>query len=90
MLAGTLPPNEIPTYIETWQEMGKPLEEHPGKSCRLFFSVISTVFLDRVKHIGVSNFNIAKLEELAAKAKVKPATNQVRIICDDNSFLQPT
>jgi len=58
---GTLRPDESPTYIETWQEMEKLLEKHP----------------DKVKHIGVSNFNIAKLKELVAKTKTKPATNQV-------------
>jgi len=34
MLAGTLPPGESPTYIETWQEMEKVLEKHPGRASR--------------------------------------------------------
>lgn len=31
ILAGTLPPDESPTYVETWQEMEKLLAKHPGK-----------------------------------------------------------
>jgi hypothetical protein len=34
MLAGALPPDESPTYVESWQEMEKHLEKHPGKPCR--------------------------------------------------------
>jgi diketogulonate reductase-like aldo/keto reductase len=34
---------------------------------------------DRVHAIGVSNFNIAKLEKLAKTQKIVPACNQVRI-----------
>jgi len=52
---------------------------------------VPTAFLDKVKHIGVSNFNIAKLEELAAKTKIKPATNQVGIgrFFGDDPYLHP-
>lgn len=32
---------------------------------------------DRVRAIGVSNFNIAKLEKLAKTQKIVPAVNQV-------------
>lgn len=32
---------------------------------------------DRVRAIGVSNFNVAKLEKLAKTQKIVPAVNQV-------------
>lgn len=35
--------------------------------------------LGLTKHIGVSNFNIPKLTELAAKAKIKPEVNQIEL-----------
>jgi diketogulonate reductase-like aldo/keto reductase len=38
---------------------------------------------EKVRAIGVSNFNIAKLEKLAKVQKIVPAVNQVRKILYD-------
>jgi glycerol 2-dehydrogenase (NADP+) len=52
--------------------------------------IVPTALLDKVKHIGVSNFNIDKLEKLAAEIKIKPATNQVGSISGEDPCLQPS
>ncbi|KAG1446056.1 hypothetical protein G6F56_009699 [Rhizopus delemar] len=43
------------------------------------YAALEKVVGDRVRAIGVSNFNIAKLEKLAKTQKIAPACNQIEL-----------
>ena len=77
-LTGLLPPDESPTFVETWKEIEKLLDlgtsvrppapghPHPWRT-------------GKVKSIGVSNFSIQNLSMLLAHCTVVPAVNQVEM-----------
>ncbi|EJC97774.1 Aldo/keto reductase [Fomitiporia mediterranea MF3/22] len=50
-------------WLDTWKDMEKVYEKYPNK----------------VKAIGVSNFQVEYLERLLSEAKIKPALNQIEL-----------
>ena len=58
---GTLEPDDSVSFVDTWKDMEKLLETRK----------------DKVRAIGVSNFDVDNLTELLKSAKVVPAVNQI-------------
>jgi diketogulonate reductase-like aldo/keto reductase len=66
----------VDLYLIHWPVAGKRLDS---------WRALETIFADkRARTIGVSNYLVAHLEELLAKAKVVPAVNQIEV----HPFLQ--